>query len=135
MAQAGTFDIGTNIDVRESITHSDHRCQLREVLDRVGDKWSMLVLDLLAGGPKRYSELQRAIDGISQRMLTLTLRSLERDGLVRRTVTPTSPPRVDYALTTVGATLSDQVRALIEWSEQHRDYVAESRVRYDTAVG
>ncbi|MBU3061020.1 helix-turn-helix transcriptional regulator [Nocardia sp. NEAU-G5] len=134
MAQEGTSNIATNTAVREPITPIDHRCQLREVLDRVGDKWSMLVLDLLAGGPKRYSELQRAIDGISQRMLTLTLRSLERDGLVRRTVTPTSPPRVDYALTSVGATLSDRVRTLIEWSEQHRDYVAESRLRYDDAA-
>ncbi|NUR87011.1 MAG: helix-turn-helix transcriptional regulator, partial [Nonomuraea sp.] len=89
-------------------TNTDVRCELRDVLDRVGDKWSVLVMSLLGGGPKRYSELQRAIDGISQRMLTLTLRSLERDGLVTRTVTPTSPPRVDYALTAVGETLSDQ---------------------------
>ena len=109
---------------------------LSETLARIGDKWTVLVVELLceSRGAMRFNEIRRAIDGISQRMLTLTLRSLERDGLVRRTVTPTSPPRVDYALTSVGATLSDRVRTLIEWSEQHRDYVAESRVRYDTAA-
>ncbi|MEV4108361.1 helix-turn-helix domain-containing protein [Nonomuraea sp. NPDC049695] len=104
---------------------------MRDILDRVGDKWSVLVMDLLGGGPRRYSELQRAIEGISQRMLTLTLRSLERDGLVERTVTPTSPPRVDYALTPVGRTLSAQVAGLITWAEQHREYVAAARLRYD----
>ncbi|WP_406291371.1 winged helix-turn-helix transcriptional regulator [Embleya sp. NBC_00896] len=117
--------------MRAPIDASHPTCQLRDVLDRVGDKWSVLVMNLLADGPKRYSELQRRIDGISQRMLTLTLRSLERDGFVDRTVTPTSPPRVDYALTGVGATLSDHVAALIAWADAHRDYVADSRLRYD----
>ncbi|MBB6346124.1 winged helix-turn-helix transcriptional regulator [Nonomuraea muscovyensis] len=117
--------------MRETIGEGHPTCQLRDILDRVGDKWSVLVMNLLGGGPKRYSELQRAIDGISQRMLTLTLRSLERDGLVERTVAPTSPPRVDYALTPVGQTLSAQVSGLISWAEQHRAYVAASRLRYD----
>lgn len=106
-------------------------CELRDVLDRVGDKWSVLVMDLLGAGPRRYSELQRAIDGISQRMLTLTLRSLERDGLVTRTVTPTSPPRVDYTLTPAGRTLAVEVGSLIRWAQQHRSYVAASRREYD----
>jgi DNA-binding HxlR family transcriptional regulator len=106
-------------------------CELRDVLDRVGDKWSVLVMSLLTAGPQRYSQLQRAIDGISQRMLTLTLRSLERDGLVTRTVTPTSPPRVDYTLTPVGQTLSGQVNALITWADEHRAYVHAARERYD----
>ncbi|MEU4287640.1 helix-turn-helix domain-containing protein [Kribbella sp. NPDC026596] len=131
MAEEGTLDRVPNIDVREPIGASHPTCQLRDVLDRVGDKWSVLVMDLLGSGPKRYSELQRAVDGISQRMLTLTLRSLERDGLVDRTVTPTSPPRVDYALTAIGETLSDQVSGLIVWADNHREYVAESRARYD----
>ncbi|ROO85270.1 HxlR family transcriptional regulator [Actinocorallia herbida] len=113
------------------VTEDHPTCRLRDVLDRVGDKWSVLVLNLLGDGPRRYSELQRAIEGISQRMLTLTLRSLERDGLVSRTVTPTSPPRVDYALTPVGETLSAQVAGLITWAEEHRPYVAASRRRYD----
>ncbi|MFC9996533.1 winged helix-turn-helix transcriptional regulator [Nocardia sp. NPDC127526] len=106
-------------------------CQLRDVLDRVGDKWSVLVMALLGDGPRRYSQLERSIDGISQRMLTLTLRSLERDGLVSRAVTPTSPPRVDYRLTPVGETLSTQVNSLIDWADAHREYVARSRLRYD----
>ncbi|WP_235994664.1 winged helix-turn-helix transcriptional regulator [Nonomuraea montanisoli] len=120
-------------DVREAIGEDHPSCRLRDILDRVGDKWSVLVMDLLGDGPKRYSELQRAIAGISQRMLTLTLRSLERDGLVERTVTPTSPPRVDYALTPVGRTLSSQVAGLISWARQHREYVAASRARYDAS--
>ncbi|MGW1998059.1 winged helix-turn-helix transcriptional regulator [Embleya sp. NPDC001921] len=118
--------------MRAPIDASHPTCRLRDVLDRVGDKWSVLVMDLLADGPKRYSELRRRIDGISQRMLTLTLRSLERDGLVDRTVTPTSPPRVDYTLTAVGATLSDHVAGLITWADAHRTHVADSRRRYDT---
>jgi DNA-binding HxlR family transcriptional regulator len=123
MAEEGTLPSGTHTDVR--------RCELRDILDRVGDKWSVLVMALLSDGSRRYSELQRAIEGISQRMLTLTLRSLERDGLVERTVTPTSPPRVDYRLTTVGQTLSGQVNALISWAEEHRGYVNSSRQEYD----
>ena len=131
MTEEGTLARVPHTDVREPI-HADHPgCQLRDVLDRVGDKWSVLVMHLLGAGPQRYSQLQKAIEGISQRMLTLTLRSLERDGLVTRTVTPTSPPRVDYALTEVGKTLSGQVAALIEWAEEHREYIAKSRVHYD----
>lgn len=132
MTEEGSLTRLPNTNVREPIRGSHPTCQLRDILDRVGDKWSVLVLDLLGSGSKRYSELQRSVDGISQRMLTLTLRSLERDGLVDRTVTPTSPPRVDYTLTPVGATLSSQVRGLIDWAEKHRQYVAESRLRYDT---
>lgn len=131
MTEEGTSTRGPHTDVRDPL-HADHpACQLRDVLDRVGDKWSVLVMHLLGAGPKRYSQLHKAIEGISQRMLTLTLRSLERDGLVTRTVTPTSPPRVDYALTDVGQTLSGQVAALIDWSEEHREYIAKSRFRYD----
>lgn len=119
------------MDVPDQVGAGLTLCQLRDVLDRVGDKWSVLVMALLGGGPRRYSELRRSIDGISQRMLTLTLRSLERDGLVIRTVTPTTPPRVDYALTPVGETLSTEVSALISWSEQHREYISLSRRAYD----
>lgn len=133
MAEEGTLTRARHTDVRETIGDDHPTCRLRDVLDRVGDKWSVLVMDLLGDGPKRYSELQRSIAGISQRMLTLTLRSLERDGLVERTVTPTSPPRVDYALTPVGRTLSSQVSGLIVWARQHRDYVAASRARYDAS--
>ena len=112
-------------------TFDPEACQLREVLDRVGDKWSVLILALLGNGPQRYSALRRAIDGISQRMLTLTLRGLQRDGLITRTVTPTTPPQVSYALTEVGQSLTETVGALIQWAERHRLYIAESRRCYD----
>jgi DNA-binding HxlR family transcriptional regulator len=131
MVEEGTLARVTHMDVRDPVGAASTTCQLRDVLDRVGDKWSVLVMALLGAGPRRYSELRHAIDGISQRMLTLTLRSLERDGLVTRTVTPTSPPRVDYALTQVGETLSIEVSSLIRWAEQHREYVGKSRLRYD----
>ncbi len=106
-------------------------CPVREVLSRVGDKWSVLVIALLGDGPMRFNELRRSIEGISQRMLTLTLRGLERDGLVTRTVTPTTPPRVDYALTSLGVTLLKPIRALAEWSEENRVAIHASRERFD----
>src|SRR5437762_4634157 len=85
---------------------------VREVLNRVGDKWSVQVIGVLGAGPRRFTELRKAIEGLSQRMLTLTVRGLERDGLVTRTFFPTIPPRVDYALTPLGRTLLEPVRAL-----------------------
>lgn len=103
----------------------------REVLSRVGDKWSVLVIALLSEGSRRFSELRRSIDGVSQRMLTLTLRGLERDGLVRRTVYPTVPPRVDYELTKLGRTLRQPIQALAKWADKHRTAVQEARARYD----
>jgi DNA-binding HxlR family transcriptional regulator len=104
---------------------------VREVLNRVGDKWSVLVVSLLRDGPRRFSELRRTIEGISQRMLTLTLRGLERDGLVRRTVYPTIPPRVEYALTPMGRTLLQPILALGAWAGAHRVEIQEARERYD----
>ena len=104
---------------------------IREVLNRVGDKWSVLIVGLLQSGPQRFSELKRTIEGISQRMLTLTLRGLERDGLVSRTQYPTIPPRVDYALTPLGKTLLEPVNALANWSEKHRYDIQGARDRFD----
>jgi DNA-binding HxlR family transcriptional regulator len=104
---------------------------VREILNRVGDKWSVLVIVLLADGPKRFSELRRAIEGISQRMLTLTLRGLERDGLVTRTLYPTIPPRVDYELTRLGRTLLGPVQTLAAWAVKHRVEIQEARARQD----
>ncbi len=101
------------------------------VLNRVGDKWSMLIVMILSGGPKRFSELKRAIDGISQRMLTLTLRGLERDGLVTRTVTPTIPPRVDYELTELGISLREPVKGLGDWAIAHIACIRAAQQRYD----
>ncbi|MEU8975522.1 helix-turn-helix domain-containing protein [Streptomyces monashensis] len=114
--------------------HEEHPdCGIRDVLDRIGDKWSVLVIVELASGPRRFRELQRAIDGISQRMLTLTVRRLERDGLVLRTVYPTVPAQVDYRLTETGASLTHLVKALTDWSLAHRAVIAEARHRYDQA--
>lgn len=106
-------------------------CEIRDVLDRLSDKWSLLIVELLGGGTRRFSELRRAIDEISQRMLTLTLRRLERDGLVRRTVHAVVPPQVEYELTPLGVTLLDAVAPLVVWTRQHRDEVATARAVYD----
>lgn len=106
-------------------------CPVREVLDRVGDKWSVLAVFLLAERPMRFNDLRRSIEGISQRMLTLTLRRLERDGLVSRTVEPTTPPRGTYALTDLGRTLITAVQALVSWADEHREDVESARQTYD----
>jgi DNA-binding HxlR family transcriptional regulator len=102
-----------------------------DVLARVGDKWSVLVVTLLGKGPRRFNELRRAIGGISQRMLTLTLRGLERDGLVTRTVLPTVPPRVDYDLTPLGRDLLVPVSALGEWAIRNQPKIARAREAFD----
>src|SRR5258706_7989033 len=104
---------------------------IREVLDRVGDKWSVQIVALLGEGSMRFSELRRAIEGISQRMLTLTLRGLERDGLVTRTVFPEIPPRVEYDLTRLGKTLLDPIQALAEWASQYRTSIQDARTKFD----
>ena len=114
----------------EAGTHGACR-NVAPVLNRVGDKWSMLIVMMLADGPRRFSELKRAIDGISQRMLTLSLRGLERDGLVTRTVTPTIPPRVDYELTELGVSLREPVKALGEWAFEHIACIRAAQVRFD----
>lgn len=109
----------------------DHDCGVREVLDRLGDRWSVLVVVELAAGKRRFRQLQRAIPGISQRMLTLTVRRLERDGMLSRTVHATVPPQVEYELTEMGRSLHQQIRSLARWADAHRAAVAESRRRFD----
>jgi DNA-binding HxlR family transcriptional regulator len=106
-------------------------CPSRRLLDRIADKWVTLALCALEPAPMRYSELSRTLAGVSQKMLTQTLRSLERDGLVTRTVTPTVPVTVTYALTDLGRSLEHTVRALRRWAETHMDEVAEERAAYD----
>lgn len=106
-------------------------CEVRQILDRVADKWSLLAIALLDERTMRFTELLRTIDGVSQRMLTVTLRQLERDGLVRRTVYPVVPPRVEYALTPLGATLHDTIQALVAWTEEHQPEIAAARADYD----
>jgi len=104
---------------------------ISDVLARVGDKWSVLVVTRLGQGPQRFNALRRSIGGISQRMLTLTLRGLERDGLITRTVFPTIPPRVDYALTSLGRDLLVPVSALGEWAIRNQGKIARARERFD----
>jgi DNA-binding HxlR family transcriptional regulator len=104
---------------------------ISEVLARIGDKWTVLVVNLLGGGPKRFSEIKREVGGISQRMLTLTLRALERDGFVTRTVYPTVPPSVEYALTELGRSLLVPVGALGAWALRNQEEIAAARRRFD----
>lgn len=107
-------------------------CRAREMLERIGDKWTVHVVFVLAhAGTLRFNDLRRAVDGISQRMLTVTLRGLERDGLVLRTLYPEVPPRVEYTLTPLGETLREIVHTLKEWSGAHLDEVDAARARYD----
>ncbi len=113
-------------------SHASQECRaVAPVLARVGDKWSVLIVMLLGDRPKRFSELKRMVGGISQRMLSLTLRGLERDGLVTRTVTPTVPLRVDYALTDLGRSLWTPVEALGAWARQHHPEIEAAQKRYD----
>ncbi len=108
-------------------------CPLRDVLDRVGDKWSVLVVIQLRDGKMRFSDLLRSVEGISQRMLTHTLRQLERDGLVERTVYPSVPVRVEYELNALGRTLIEPLTALAHWAESHRGVILSARAAYDGA--
>ena len=115
-------------------THSDVHAECRalgEVLSRIGDKWTVFVVGLLSHGPKRFNEIRREVGGISQRMLTLTLRGLERDGLVSRTVFPTIPPRVDYALTPLGKTLIGPLTTIGGWAVKNRPAVEKARAKFD----
>jgi DNA-binding HxlR family transcriptional regulator len=110
----------------------NNKCvEVKDVLTRVGDKWSLYVVVNLYGETLRFNELKRRIDGISQRMLTLTLRGLERDGLLTRTVYPTNPPSVSYALTELGRTLLEPVLSLVKWAESHRGQIELSRNSFD----
>ena len=126
-AQEGTRPIPGNLHVPE-----DCRA-VSEVLSRVGDKWTVLVVSTLGDGPKRFNELRKALGSISQRMLTLTLRALERDGLVTRTVFPTNPPRVDYELTRLGRSLLEPVSELGLWARKNRPAIQDARRRFDAA--
>lgn len=109
-------------------------CPVREVLDRIGDKWSVLVITCLSEGAHRFNALRRRIDGISQRMLTETLRHLERDGLVRRTLYAEVPVRVEYELTALGQTLIEPIAVLATWAERHRSEITAAREVYDRAL-
>ena len=128
-AQEGTNGIPGTLHVPE-----DCRA-VSDVLSRVGDKWTVLVVVELGNGPRRFNEIRRALGSISQRMLTLTLRGLERDGLATRTVFPTIPPKVEYELTKLGRSLLEPVSGIGLWARQNRAAIQEARQRFDTASG
>ena len=116
----------------EPITHQSGDCRgVNAVLARVGDKWSVLIIMLLGDGPKRFNEIKRMVGGVSQRMLTLTLRGLQRHGLVTRTVFPTIPPRVDYELTDLGRSLWKPVEALGSWAREHLSEIEAAKRGFD----
>jgi DNA-binding HxlR family transcriptional regulator len=128
-AQGGTF-------LEPSHTHAPSDCsRVAPVLSRIGDKWTILVVMVLGEGPMRFNELRRRVGGISQRMLTLTVRGLERDGFVTRTLFPTIPPRVDYELTVLGHSLLTPIRELGSWALQNIGLIEEAQHRFDQASG
>lgn len=124
--QEGTILSATNKPVRSRTDHAECRA-VSEILARIGDKWTVLVVGELSQGTLRYGELRRAVEGISQRMLTLTLKQLEADGLVIRTMYPTIPPRVEYSLSELGRTLIKPLSALHHWTIEHRTALVEAR--------
>ncbi|MDT0616443.1 winged helix-turn-helix transcriptional regulator [Streptomyces lancefieldiae] len=121
----------TTADSESRPARQEDPCRTREVLDIVGNKWSLLVVRNLSQGPRRFTELKRAIDGISQRMLTVTLRGLERDGILTRTVHNVMPPHVSYELTPMGKTLRQATAPLLEWSTMHLAHIDAARAAYD----
>src|SRR6202161_43671 len=132
--QEGTFlkPEHTRVPVLPPLAHGGADCRgVASILARVGDKWSVFVIMRLGNGPRRFNEIKRMVGGISQRMLTLTLRGLERDGLVTRTVFPTIPPRVDYELTVLGRALWKPVEALGMWAREHQAEIERARTRFD----
>jgi DNA-binding HxlR family transcriptional regulator len=119
------------MDVWKQLPFDPANCPVRSLLSHVGDKWMSLIMICLARGPQRFSEIERELPDISKRMLTQTLRDLERDGLISRTVYPTKPPSVDYRLTDLGDSLLPPLATLLAWATQHMDEVLASRARFD----
>jgi DNA-binding HxlR family transcriptional regulator len=132
-AEGGTLVSQRNIAVPTAA--QDEACPINEVLDHIGGKWSIGIIVAAAAGPIRFTELERTIEGISRRMLTLNLRKLERDGLLVRTVYPTVPPKVEYRLTPIARELGDSFAALTAWAERHRHAIAAARRKYDGRPG
>jgi len=132
-SKARSYCDGTDYDqVRQWDARED--CDVRQILDSIADKWSLLVIALLDRQTMRFTELRKAIDGVSQRMLTVTLRHLERDGLIHRTVYPVVPPRVEYALTDLGCSLHEVIKSLVVWTETHQREIAAARSAYAVRV-
>ena len=121
------------MSLKDTSEHANCRA-MSDVLNRIGDKWSVMVVGMLSRGTLRFNELKRQINGISQRMLTLTLRNLERDGLVTRTIYPEIPPRVEYGLTELGQTLKGPINGLWDWSAANHEAIVVARQHYDTRL-
>jgi len=121
----------TGTETGEPAPEATPACEVRTILERIGDKWAIYVVDRLGEGSRRFTELHRGIDGITGRMLTVTLRGLERDGIVTRTVHAAVPPRVDYELTPLGHTLHDTIGQLVGWAVEHQGEVEGARADYD----
>jgi DNA-binding HxlR family transcriptional regulator len=113
----------------------DRSCPAHVVIDHLADKWAVLIIGQLANGTMRFAELRRAVDGISQKMLTVTLRDLERDGLVNRKLYASVPPKVEYSLTSLGASLSDKAEELCRWAEANMEQILRARDRFDKRAG
>ncbi|MGW0468828.1 winged helix-turn-helix transcriptional regulator [Streptomyces sp. NPDC003027] len=126
----GHTEVTTEVTT-DPVVSCAEECGVRDVQDRLGDKWTVHVVVELAAGPRRFRELQRLVTGVSQRMLTLTLRRLERDGLVTRTVYPTAPPQVEYALTATGHSMTHLIKQLVDWSLDHRAVIGRAREEWD----
>jgi DNA-binding HxlR family transcriptional regulator len=126
------MDVTDTTPEQAPIRRAGECLKVTQVLGRIGDKWTVLVIIMLRERPYRFNELKRGIDGISQRMLTLTLRNMERDGMVTRTVTPSIPPRVDYELTDIGHSLATPVKVLGEWAFENLQRIAAAQAAFDT---
>jgi DNA-binding HxlR family transcriptional regulator len=124
-------DLSVLVTSTEPTVAATEQCPIRGVLDRIGDKWSFLLVLKLAKRPHRFGELRREVDDISQRMLTQTLRSLQRDGLISRTVFPTTPPSVEYSLTDLGRSLLEPMRSLVTWADLHQSAIEAARMQFD----
>ncbi len=133
LPQADWVALSAYVEERSEWGLHPERCPVRNVLSHLGDKWTTLILIALAAEPRRFSALQRAVPDISKRMLTQTLRDLERDGLLSRHVFPTKPPSVEYRLTTLGQTLLDPIASLVAWAERTHNEITEARARFDAA--
>jgi DNA-binding HxlR family transcriptional regulator len=127
-------ELGARFQSWQSQALDPNDCPVRGVLDRIGDKWTTLIVVIVSQRPQRFSEILRAIPDISKRMLTQTLRDLERDGLITRTVFPTKPPSVEYRLTALGETLLEPLVGLIAWAERNQGEIDAARTRFDTST-
>jgi DNA-binding HxlR family transcriptional regulator len=124
-------DSSVLVTSKEPMVVETEQCPIRGILDRIGDKWSFLLILKLAQQPHRFGELRREVNDISQRMLTQTLRSLQRDGLISRTVFPTTPPSVEYRLTDLGRSLLEPMRSLVTWADLHQSTIEAARMQFD----